>query len=74
MQTLPEHLSWALKRRRFFQSRIVVWVAGGTGTFLEERQEQGKSPKGKSCTEGSGNREWFAVVGTQDVLVVGNET
>lgn len=40
------------------------------------RPEQAKAPKGKSCTEGSGNSEWLAVVGTQDVCrpVVGNET
>lgn len=46
-------------------------VGEGAGTFLSERLEWAKAPKGENCTEGSGNNEW-----EQDVcrLVVGNET
>lgn len=54
---------------------------GGVGErrgrgILVRTTRTGEGPQRQPCTEGSGNSEWLAVVGTQDVcrLVVGHET
>lgn len=68
--------SWAFELGLEEEEVLPKCVGEGAGTFLSERPEWAKAPKGENCTEGSGNNEWLAVVGTQDVcrLVVGNET
>ena len=68
--------SWAFELGLEEEEGLPKCVGEGAGTFLSERQEWTKAPKGENCTEGSGNNEWLAAVGTQDVcrLVVGNET
>lgn len=68
--------SWAFELGLEEEEVLLKCMGKRAGTFLLERPEWAKAPKGENCTEGSGKNEWLAVVGTQDVcrLVVGNET